>query len=124
MKGALMLTNDEAREFAGHWISAWNSHDLAAILSHYSNEVVLSSPVAARILNDPAGRITGKDALRAYFQKGLEAYPSLSFQLVDVLKGLSSVVLYYVNHANTKTAEYMEFDESGKVVRVVANYSF
>ena len=45
-------------------------------------------------------------------------------KLVDVLKGLSSVVLYYVNHANTKTAEFMEFDESGKVVRVVANYSF
>ena len=41
-----MLTNDEAREFAGHWISAWNAHDLAAILSHYSNEVVLTSPVA------------------------------------------------------------------------------
>ena len=119
-----MLTNDEAREFAGHWISAWNSHDLAAILSHYSNEVVLTSPVAARILNDPSGRITGKDALRAYFQKGLEAYPSLSFQLVDVLKGLSSVVLYYVNHANTKTAEFMEFDEGGRVVRVIANYSF
>src|SRR5215469_3272358 len=65
-----MLTNDEAREFAGHWISAWNAHDLAAILSHYSNEVVLTSPVAARILNDPAGRITGKDALRAYFPAG------------------------------------------------------
>jgi len=118
-----MMTDREVRVFAENWIEAWNSHDLAAILSHYGDEVVLTSPVAARILNDPAGRVFGKDALRTYFQKGLEAYPNLSFQLGDVLKGLSSVVLYYVNHANTKTAEFMEFDESGKVVRVVANYS-
>ena len=118
-----MMTDNEARTFAEHWIAAWNSHDLTAILSHYGNEVVLTSPVAARILNDPAGTVTGKDALRAYFQKGLEAYPNLSFQLVDALKGLSSVVLYYVNHVNTKTAEFMEFDEAGKVVRVVGNYS-
>jgi hypothetical protein len=118
-----MITNDKVHEFAECWISAWNSHDLEAILSHYDDEVVLTSPVAARILNDPSGKVAGKEALRIYFQKGLEAYPNLSFQLLDVLKGLSSVVLYYVNHANTKTAEFMEFDESGKVVRVVANYS-
>src|SRR5262249_31662064 len=119
-----MMTDNEARTFAEHWISAWNTHDLTAILSHYGTEVVLTSPAAARILNDPAGSVIGKDALRAYFQKGLDAYPNLSFQLVDVLKGLSSVVLYYVNHSNTKTAEFMEFDEAGTVVRVVANYSF
>ena len=117
------MTDSEARTFAEQWISAWNSHNLSAILSHYNDEVVLTSPVAARILKDPAGRVIGKSEMRAYFQKGLEAYPNLSFQLVDVLKGLSSVVLYYVNHANTKTAEFMELDDSGKVVRVVANYS-
>jgi predicted ester cyclase len=117
-----MLTETEAQQFARHWIAAWNSHDLDAILSHYGSEIVLTSPVAARVLNDASGSVAGKEALRNYFKRGLEAYPELAFELIDVLWGMSSVVLYYVNQNSTKSAEFMEFDASGKVIRVVANY--
>jgi ketosteroid isomerase-like protein len=118
-----MLTKDKARDLAAHWLHAWNSHDLTNIMLHYAEDVVLVSPVAARVLNDFLGTVKGKDALRAYFQKGLEAYPNLKFDLLDVMWGLSSVVLYYVNQNGTKTGEFMELDSNGKVVRVVANYS-
>ncbi len=118
-----MITEDQARSFAAKWVEAWNSHNLAEIVSHYAEEVVLVSPVAAMILNDPSGTVKGKDALRAYFQKGLEAYPDLRFDLLDTMWGLSSVVLYYVNQKGTKTGEFMELDSRGKVVRVVANYN-
>ena len=47
----------------------------------------------------------------------------LTFELLDVMCGLSSVVLYYVNQVGSKTGEYMELDGNQKVVRVVANYS-
>jgi hypothetical protein len=92
-------------------------------MSHYTAEVVLVSPVAAKILNDPSGAVKGKEALRAYFTRGLEAYPNLKFDLIDVMWGLSSVVLYYVNQKGTKTGEFMEMDSERKVVRVVANYN-
>jgi hypothetical protein len=36
--------------------------------------------------------------------------------------GISSVLLYYVNHKGTHVGEFMELDVSGKVVRMVANY--
>jgi len=108
--------------FAHEWIAAWNSHDLDAILSHYADDVVLTSPVAARLLNDPSGTVRGKAALRSYFQRGIAAYPNLCFELLEVMSGLSSVVLVYLNQKGTKTAEFMEFDESGKVKRAVANY--
>jgi hypothetical protein len=39
------------------------------------------------------------------------------------MQGLSSVVVYYKNQRETRTGEFMEFDDEGKVVRVVANYS-
>jgi len=39
------------------------------------------------------------------------------------MSGMRSVVVCYRNHKGTKAAEFMEFSESGKVVRVVANYS-
>lgn len=118
-----MLTESQARQFAHHWLQAWNSHDLDAILSHYAPEVVLTSPAAARLLNDPSGTVRGQEALRDYFKRGLEAYPNLAFDLLDFMWGLSSIVLYYVNQKGTKTGEFMEFDTNQKVIRVVANYS-
>ena len=118
-----MRTESEAKQFASRWISAWNSHDLEAILSHYDDDVVLTSPVAAKLLNDPSGTVSGKTALREYFRRGLEAFPNLQLELQDVMFGLSSLVLCYKNQRGTKTAEFMEFAEDGKVIRVVANYS-
>lgn len=118
-----MPNESEANKFAEEWIAAWNSHNLDDILSHYDANVVLTSPVAANLLNDPSGTVSGIAALRNYFQRGLEAYPELHFELLDVMFGISSVVLCYKNQKGTKTAEFMEFANSGKVIRVVANYS-
>jgi hypothetical protein len=118
-----MLTEDQARELAEHWVKAWNSHDLDRIMAHYADDVVLISPVAAKILGDPSGRVSGKTAVRAYFARGLDVYPNLRFELVDLMWGLESVVLYYVNQKGSKTGEYMEINPTGKVSKVVANYS-
>jgi predicted ester cyclase len=60
--------------------------------------------------------------MRAYFQRGLEAYPELRFKLEDVLCGVNSVVLYYTNQKGTHTAEFLELSAAGKVASVVANY--
>ena len=80
-----MTAESNAKQFADDWIADWNSHSLDAILSHYSPDVVLTSPVAARILNDPSGTVRGKAALKNYFKLGLEAYPNLHFDLQDVM---------------------------------------
>ena len=91
-------------------------------MKHYEEAVELTSPVAAQLLGISDGKVVGTANLRAYFRRGLEAYPGLHFQLVDVLWGLDSVVLYYTNHKGTRTAEFMELSANGKVARVVANY--
>jgi hypothetical protein len=118
-----MLTKEEAHRLAEEWVAAWNAHDLDQIMAHYEDEVELISPVAAQLLGQPDGKVTGKANLRAYFERGLTAYPSIHFDLKEVLWGLSSVVLYYANQRGTHTAEYMEISPEGKVSRVVANYS-
>lgn len=116
-----MLTAAEAQQFAHHWISAWNSHNLDRILSHYADNVVLTSPAAAKLLNNPT--VAGTAALRTYFQRGLEAFPNLHFDLIEIMRGQSSLVLIFRNQKGTRTAEFMEFNEERKVLRVVANYS-
>ena len=106
--------------FANEWIEAWNSHDLERILSHYSEDVVVISPIAKRLTGN--AKIVGKAALKAYFAKGLEAYPDLHFSLHGVFEGEGSVVLCYENQAGTKAAECMVFDDEGKVVKMRAHY--
>ena len=117
------MIKDEALNLAGRWVDAWNAHDLDLIMSHYEEEIELTSPVAGQLSGTSDGTIRGKANLRAYFQKGLETYPDLHFQLDDVLCGVNSVVLYYKNQRGTRTAEFMELSAAGKVTRVVANYS-
>ena len=117
------MTAEQARSFAQEWIAAWNAHDLDAIMQHYDDSVELTSPAAANLLGLPDGKVIGKADVRAYFERGLEAFPSLKFHLDEVLSGLHSLVLYYINHKNTHTAEFMELSPEGKVTRVVANYS-
>jgi hypothetical protein len=117
------MTRDEALNLGNHWVAAWNAHDLDLIMSHYDESVELTSPVAARLLGSSDGKVVGKANLRAYFQRGLEAYPEIHFHLEDVLWGLNSVVLCYRNQKGTRTAEFMELSATGKVARVVANYN-
>src|ERR1700730_11688163 len=118
-----MLSESQARQFAHGWVQAWNSNDLDAIMSYYAFEVVLTSPTAANLLNDPSGTVAGQAAPRKYFERGRAAYPDLNFDLLDVSRGASSVVLDYVNKRATTTAAVMVPDANQKVVRVGANYA-
>jgi predicted ester cyclase len=73
-------------------------------------------------LNRPSGTVEGKAALRDYFRRGLEVYPNLNFELLDVMHGVRSIVLCYRNQQGTRTAEFMELGHNGKIIRVAANY--
>jgi len=117
------VTRDEIRQLAEDWVAAWNTHDLNAIISHYDERVELISPVAEQLLGVADGKVTGKASLREYFQRGLEAYPELHFDLKDVLAGLNSLVLYYTNQKGTRTGEFMDLGTGSKITRVVAHYS-
>jgi hypothetical protein len=117
------MTRDDAWSLANHWVAAWNAHDLDLIMTHYDDAIELTSPVAAQLLGTPDGKVVGKANLRAYFQRGLQAYPELHFRLEDVFWGLNSVVLCYTNQKGSRTAEFMQLSATGKVAQVVANYS-
>jgi hypothetical protein len=120
--GCFPLQTSFARAFAQEWVDAWNSHDLERILAHYDDEVMLTSPVAMKLLNGD-GTVWGKAALREYFLRGLQAYPDLRFDLIDALWGTETIVIYYINNVRgSKTAEVMLLNAAGKVRRGWANY--
>jgi len=120
---SLPIQGPFARQFAQDWVDAWNAHELDRILDHYDDNAVLISPVALTLLNNGTGIVQGKPALRDYFARGLTAYPHLRFDLVDVLWGVETVVLYYGNNVRDgRSAEVMQFNSAGKVCKVWANY--
>ena len=108
---------------AQEWLTAWNDHDLERILAHYSEDTELISPFVARLTGRSEGVVRGKAALRDYFARGLKAYPTLRFEFVRLHPGVRSCVLEYRSVNGLHAAELMEFDEQGKVRRVLAHYA-
>ena len=112
-----------AETFAREWYAAWNAHDLDAILGHYADDVEMTSPLVGPLSGNADGRIVGKEALRAYFAAGLEAYPDLRFEPLGLFVGVDSVVLQYVSVGGRRSAEVVFLDERGKIVRYAAHYA-
>ena len=119
----LVFTRESAAVFASDWIEAWNSRDLDRIISHYADDVVLVSPFVRRLMGGVDEKVCGVAALRAYFARGLNAYPDLRFVLRRTYCGVRSLVLEYKSVSNLLTAELMEFNDSGLVCRVHAHYT-
>jgi ketosteroid isomerase-like protein len=113
----------EADQFAREWIAAWNSHDLDAILSHYAEDAVFTSPFVIALLGVEDGVVRGRAALRDYFARALDAYPDLHFELHEALAGAASVALHYTSVGGRESVEVMELDGDGLVSRVTAHYS-
>ncbi len=65
------MPTPEPDAFAEQWVQAWNAHDVEAVLAHFADDVVFTSPVAARVLPETGGVVRGKDALRDYWTTAL-----------------------------------------------------
>ena len=103
-------------DFAIKWISAWNSHDIEWILSHYDHSFAFSSPKLVKFNPASGGKLNGVDAAREYWSKGLAARPELHFEMVSLLKGVESLVIYYKGLGGKMCAEFFSFGSNGKVV--------
>jgi hypothetical protein len=117
------MTEAEAQDFAHKWISAWNSHDLDRILSHYAEDVEVTSPLVEAVLGPGQVTVRGKQALRAYWSKALARFPDLRFVLYRAYAGPRSLVLHYQSVQALIGAECMELDADGLVHRVLAHYA-
>ena len=105
------MSTPEPEEFSRSWVSAWNAHDVEAVLEHFADDVVFTSPVAARALEDSDGGVHGKEALRAYWTFALDRVPDLHFEVVGVYAGINTIVINYRNHNNGLVNEVLVFSD-------------
>jgi len=118
-----MIDRDWARAFARDWIEAWNSHDMERILSHYSDDFQMSSPLVVERMNRSDGVLQGKESIRAYWEPSLKGDPPLAFELIDLLVGIDSITLYYRNVGKRVVAETLIFDGDGLVTRGMSQWA-
>ena len=91
------VTTPEPAAFANRWIRSWNARDVEAVLTHYADDVVFTSPTALQFAPESGGTVRGKDALRRYWTRALEGNPDLHFELIGVYAGIDTLVLHYRN---------------------------
>jgi SnoaL-like domain len=96
------ITEFFAKDHVDQWIKAWNTHDLKAILSLYSEEIKFRSPKIKIVYPDrTTAVITNKKDLQEYFSLGLKKFSSLHFTPIDfVIKENIIILEYYATPDN------------------------
>ena len=56
----LEMPTPDPEKFADQWVRAWNAHDVEAVLAHFHDDVVFTSPVAAQVLSGFGGMSTAR----------------------------------------------------------------
>ena len=108
--------------FGREWIAAWNSRDLERVLALYAEDSEMTSDRIPALGFDASGTLHGKEALRAYWGKGLPLIPNLHFTLIDTYVSPDSVVVFYQNELGGKICEYLRLDAAGKIRQGSANH--
>ncbi|HEY1056950.1 MAG TPA: nuclear transport factor 2 family protein [Emticicia sp.] len=113
----------DVQAFAEEWVAAWNSHDIERVLSHYSHDLVITTPMIKTIMGIENGSLSDFAAIRNYWETALKKVPDLHFELFDAVAGVNSIAIYYKSIMEKRVIEVMFFDENGKVNQMYAHYS-
>jgi ketosteroid isomerase-like protein len=104
-----------AVEFSRNWEAAWNRHDVEAILKHFHDDAIFTSPIAKQIGFADDGVVKGKDALRRYWAAGLARNVDLRFEATAVYQGMNTLVIAFTNEKGVDRVEVLTF-RNGLVV--------
>lgn len=118
-----MFARGWALEFARDWIESWNSHNLDRVLTHYSEDFEMSSPLIGERFGRQDGILKGKPAVAEYWKPSMSLDPPLKFEIMDVLAGINQPTIYYRSVGRNVVAETLTFDSSLKVVSGSAQWS-
>jgi hypothetical protein len=114
-----MQNRTSIQPFAADWAAAWNRRDIEAVLAHFHDDIVFTSPTALSVTGNAVVR--GKGELRAYWAKALSRIGSLHFSVERVLwddesRELAIVYLSRVDGNAKYMSENLVFDAQGEVV--------
>jgi hypothetical protein len=114
---------EEAKRFAEHWVEAWNSHDIDVVLTHYTDDFEMTTPMIQSVLGVESGTLKGKLAVGDYWRSALKKMPYLKFSVIEVTYGVDSVSIFYNSVMEKKAVETFFFNDKGQIYRALATYN-
>jgi hypothetical protein len=117
-----MIDRAQALAVAQEWIDAWNAHDPERVVAHFTDDVVVSSPLAGQLRPGSHGELRGKEEVLSYYRDGLAANSGLRFSLVEVCTGVDDITIVYRNHRDMLVTEALRLGQDGLACEVRVSY--
>ncbi len=101
------------------WFEAFNAHNLEKLLSLYDDEAEHFSPKLKLRHPETDGLVTGKDALRNWWQDAFDRLPGLHYKVTSLTSNADRVFMEYIrtveSEDNMRVAEVLEIKE-GRII--------
>lgn len=85
---------------AHQWFHAFNQHDLQKLLALYANDAQHYSPKLKLHQPETKGLISGKDALRSWWQDSFERLPTLRYEPTRFIADDERVFMEYTRYVD------------------------
>ena len=106
---------NQLQQIAIKWFDAFNTKNLEKLLELYDDEAQHFSPKLKIAQPETNGFISGKDAMRAWWQDAFEKIPSLQYKLKTLTANGDRVFMEYIrtvdNEADVAVAEVLDIRE-------------
>lgn len=83
-----------------HWFAAFNAHDLEKLLALYADDAQHYSPKLKLRQPETQGLITGKEALRSWWQDSFDRLPTLRYEPTKFIAEGDSIFMEYIRHVD------------------------
>ncbi|TRX39427.1 nuclear transport factor 2 family protein [Flavobacterium restrictum] len=90
------MTPEKLQSIAFKWFDAFNNHNLDQLLSLYDDDAEHYSPKLKIQQPQTHGLITGKQALREWWQEAFERLPSLNYKVKSLTANGDRVFMEYI----------------------------
>ena len=121
MKSENRTTPQHNEQIAQDWFAAFNSHQLEDLLALYDEHARHFSPKLKIRQPETKGWVSGKAALRAWWQDAFDRLPELHYEVLTLTANDARVFMEYIRQVpgeeDMKVAEVLEIENN----RIVAS---
>lgn len=113
------MTSQKNLSIAHAWFEAFNAHNLEKLLSLYDDEAEHFSPKLKIRHPETKGLVTGKNALRNWWQDAFDRLPTLNYKVTSLTANSDRVFMEYIrtvkNEDDMLVAEVLEIKDNSIV---------
>jgi hypothetical protein len=95
-----MSTPENPADIAQMWLDAFNEHNLEKLLALYDDKAVHYSPKLKIRHPETNGKVSGKQALRTWWQDAFERLPSLHYKATTITANEQRVFMEYTRQVD------------------------